>query len=65
MQGEMGGMAGDGTEGPAGPPGISTFDLKTISDQIKAEVLKEADSKLSQSKARKCHFKFQFISNEP
>ena len=45
----------DGTEGPAGPPGISTFDLKTISDQIKAEVLKEVDSKLSQSKARKCH----------
>ena len=48
----------DGTEGPAGPPGvpgISTFDLKTISDQINVEVLEEVDSKLSQSKARKCH----------
>ena len=58
-QGPPGRDGSDWTEGPAGPPGalgISTFDLKTISDQIKAEVLKEeVDSKLSQSKARKCH----------
>ena len=47
-----------GREGPAGPPGtpgISTFDLKTITDQIRAEVLKDVDSKLSQIKNRKCH----------
>ena len=45
-----------GREGPAGPPGtpgISAFDIKTISDQIRDDILKDVDSKLSQSN-RKC-----------
>ena len=49
------GMPGrDGPTGPPGAPGIAAFDLTAIRDQIRDNILKDIDSKLSQSK-RKCH----------
>ena len=49
------GMPGrDGPAGPPGAPGTAAFDLTAIRDQIRDEVLRDIDSKLSQSK-QKCH----------
>ena len=44
----------DGPTGPPGAPGIAAFDVTAIRDQIRDEVLRDIDSKLSQSK-RNCH----------
>ena len=49
------GMPGrDGPAGPPGAPGTAAFDLTAIRDQIRDEVLRDIDSKLSQSKWN-CH----------
>ena len=54
------GMPGrDGPSGPPGVPGIAAFDLTAIRDQIRDGVLRDIDSKLSQSK-QKCHNLGQF-----
>ena len=44
----------EGPTGPPGAPGITPFDLMTIHDQIREEVLRDIDTKLRQSKG-KCH----------
>ena len=49
------GMPGrDGPTGPPGAPGITAFDVTAIRDQIRDDVLRDIDSKLSQNK-RNCH----------
>ena len=49
----------DGPTGPPGAPGIAAFDVTAIRDQIRDDILKDIDRKLSQSK-RRCHNLGQF-----